>query len=83
MFGSLSENLTAALKQLTGRGVLTEADVRDGLREIRRVLLEADVSFELTRATLVFHMAIFPSRLPAPLRTYLVCAQQMERIVSL
>ena len=50
MFGSLSENLTAALKQLTGRGVLTEADVRDGLREIRRVLLEADVSFELTRA---------------------------------
>jgi len=49
MFGSLSENLTAALKQLTGRGVLTEADVRDGLREIRRVLLEADVSFELTR----------------------------------
>jgi len=50
MFGSLSENLTAALKQLTGRGVLTEADVREGLREIRRVLLEADVSFELTRA---------------------------------
>jgi signal recognition particle subunit SRP54 len=49
MFGSLSENLTAALKQITGRGVLTEADVRDGLREIRRVLLEADVSFELTR----------------------------------
>jgi signal recognition particle subunit SRP54 len=49
MFGSLSENLTAALKNLTGRGVLTESDVRDGLREIRRVLLEADVSYELTR----------------------------------
>jgi signal recognition particle subunit SRP54 len=49
MFGSLSENLTAALKSLTGRGVLTESDVRDGLREIRRVLLEADVSYELTR----------------------------------
>jgi signal recognition particle subunit SRP54 len=49
MFGSLSENLTAVLKQLSGRGVLTEADVRDGLREIRRVLLEADVSYELTR----------------------------------
>ena len=49
MFGTLSENLTAALKNLTGRGVLTEQDVKDGLREIRRVLLEADVSYELTR----------------------------------
>jgi signal recognition particle subunit SRP54 len=49
MFGSLSENLTAALKNLTGRGVLTESDIRDGLREIRRVLLEADVSYELSR----------------------------------
>ncbi|MGD8727823.1 MAG: signal recognition particle protein, partial [Gemmatimonadales bacterium] len=36
-------------KKLSGRGVLTEADVKDGLREIRRVLLEADVSYELTR----------------------------------
>jgi len=49
MFGTLSENLTAALKNLTARGVLTEQDVKDGLREIRRVLLEADVSYELTR----------------------------------
>jgi len=49
MLGTLSENLTAALKQLSGRGVLTEAAVKDGLREIRRVLLEADVSYELTR----------------------------------
>jgi signal recognition particle subunit SRP54 len=49
MFGALSDNLTAALKNLTGRGVLTEQDVKDGLREIRRVLLEADVSYDLTR----------------------------------
>jgi signal recognition particle subunit SRP54 len=49
MFGALSENLTAALKKLTGRGVLTEEAVRDGLREIRRALLEADVSYDLTR----------------------------------
>jgi signal recognition particle subunit SRP54 len=50
MFSSLSERLAAALKQLTGRGVLTEADVKEGLREIRRVLLEADVSFEVARS---------------------------------
>ena len=49
MFGTLSDNLAAALKNLTSRGVLTEQDVKDGLREIRRVLLEADVSYELTR----------------------------------
>jgi signal recognition particle subunit SRP54 len=49
MFAALSERLTAALRDLTGRGVLTEEAVHEGLREIRRVLLEADVSFELTR----------------------------------
>ena len=49
MFAALSERLTATLRDLTGRGVLTEDAVRDGLREIRRVLLEADVSYELTR----------------------------------
>jgi len=49
MFDELSAKLTAALSRLTGRGVLTEEAVKDGLREIRRVLLEADVSFELTR----------------------------------
>jgi signal recognition particle subunit SRP54 len=49
MFEQLSDKLNAALTRLTGRGVLTEEAVREGLREIRAVLLEADVSFELTR----------------------------------
>ena len=49
MFSALSERLTAALKQLAGRGVLTEDDVREGLREVRRVLLEADVAFDVAR----------------------------------
>src|SRR5438034_6501984 len=49
MFTALSEGLTAALKRLTGRGVLSEQDVTEALREIRRHLLEADVSFEVTR----------------------------------
>src|SRR5216110_1320133 len=50
MFTALSEQLTAVLKRLTGRGVLSEADVTEALREIRRHLLEADVGFEVTRA---------------------------------
>src|SRR6267378_497670 len=48
MFTALSERLTAALKRLTGRGVLSEQDGTEALREIRRHLLEADVSFEVT-----------------------------------
>jgi signal recognition particle subunit SRP54 len=49
MFEQLSDKLNGVLRDLTGRGVLTEEAVKEGLREIRRVLLEADVSFELTR----------------------------------
>src|SRR2546427_741989 len=49
MFTALSERLTAVLKRVTGRGVLSEQDVSDALREIRRHLLEADVSFEVTQ----------------------------------
>lgn len=50
MFTALSHNLTAALGRLASRGVITEEDVKEGLRELRRVLLEADVSYELTRS---------------------------------
>jgi signal recognition particle subunit SRP54 len=49
MFDELSSKLSDTLRRLTGRGVLSEEAVREGLREIRRILLEADVSFELTR----------------------------------
>src|SRR3989442_671480 len=49
MFTALSERLPAALKRLTGRGVLSEKDVTEALREIRRHVLEADVSFEVTQ----------------------------------
>src|SRR5918992_2917651 len=49
MFDELSEKLEVAFARLRGRGVLTEADIKEGLREVRRVLLEADVNFQLTR----------------------------------
>ena len=52
MFDEISSKLSAALQRLAGRGVLTEEAVKEGLREIRRILLEADVSFELTRTFL-------------------------------
>jgi len=49
MFDELSEKLEATFARLRGRGVLNEADIKEALREVRRVLLEADVNFQLTR----------------------------------
>ena len=49
MFDELSDKLGNVFAKLRGRGVLTDADIKEGLREVRRVLLEADVNFSLTR----------------------------------
>jgi len=49
MFTALSDQIAAVLKRLTARGVLSDGDLTDALREIRRHLLEADVSFEVTQ----------------------------------
>jgi signal recognition particle subunit SRP54 len=49
MFEDLSERLNGVLGRLRQRGLLTEPMIREGLREIRRVLLEADVNVGLVR----------------------------------
>jgi signal recognition particle subunit SRP54 len=49
MFDSLTERLDQALKKLTGRGKLSEADVDAGLREVRLALLEADVNYKVVK----------------------------------
>ena len=50
MFQSLSDRLSGVLDKLTRRGALTEADVTEALREVRRALLEADVALEVVKA---------------------------------
>ena len=50
MFESLSDRLGKIFDGLRGRGALNEADVDVALREIRRALIEADVSLEVVRA---------------------------------
>src|SRR3984893_8281415 len=50
LFDSLSERLNAVLDRLTRRGALSEADVEEALREVRRALLEADVALDVARA---------------------------------
>jgi signal recognition particle subunit SRP54 len=49
MFEELSEKLDGVLGRLKQRGLLTEVQIREGLREIRRILLEADVNFQLVK----------------------------------
>lgn len=45
LFGSLSEKLSHVFSKLTKRGVLTELEIKNAMREIRIALLEADVNF--------------------------------------
>src|SRR3972149_3125511 len=49
MFDSLSGKLESVFKKLRGRGVLKEDDVKEALREVRLVLLEADVNFKVVK----------------------------------
>ncbi|AJD47260.1 signal recognition particle protein Ffh [Isoalcanivorax pacificus W11-5] len=49
MFENLSERLGASLRSLSGQGQLTEDNIRDTLREVRKALLEADVALPVVK----------------------------------
>jgi signal recognition particle subunit SRP54 len=49
MFESLQQGLSSAFKALSGRGRLTEGNMRDGLKVVQQALLEADVSFPVVK----------------------------------
>ena len=48
-FENLSEKLQGNFKKLKGKGVLTEADINDAMREVKLALLEADVNFKVVK----------------------------------
>ena len=48
-FESLSDKLQNTFKKLRGKGVLTEADINDAMREVKLALLEADVNFKVVK----------------------------------
>ena len=50
MFENLSERLSGILDKLTRRGALTEADVGEAMREVRRALIEADVALDVVKS---------------------------------
>ncbi|PKN16313.1 MAG: signal recognition particle protein, partial [Deltaproteobacteria bacterium HGW-Deltaproteobacteria-23] len=49
MFDNLSDKLELVFKKLRGQGVMTEDNIKEALREVRLVLLEADVNFKVVK----------------------------------
>ncbi|OPZ27743.1 MAG: Signal recognition particle protein [Lentisphaerae bacterium ADurb.BinA184] len=49
MFERLTERLQETFRSLTGRGVLTEGNISDAMRDVRRALLEADVNYQVVK----------------------------------
>ncbi|MGL4980004.1 MAG: signal recognition particle receptor subunit alpha, partial [Plesiomonas sp.] len=49
MFENLSDRLSRTLRNISGRGRLTDENIKDTLREVRMALLEADVALPVVR----------------------------------
>ncbi|MBK50893.1 MAG: signal recognition particle protein [Gammaproteobacteria bacterium] len=49
MFDNLTEHLNGTFRKLTGRATLTESNIQDALRDVRRALLEADVALSVVK----------------------------------
>ena len=79
MFQSLSEKLTNAFKKFKNKGKLTEANVKEGMREIKLALLEADVNFKVVRE---FIKTVSERAVGAEVLESLVPAQQVVKIVN-
>ena len=78
-FEGLSEKLSATFKRLRGKGRLTEADVREGMREVRLALLEADVSYKVVKD---FVAQVTERCIGADVLDSLTPAQQIVKIVN-
>ena len=49
MFDNLSKKLNSALQVIKGHGKITEINIAESLKEVRRALLDADVSFKIAK----------------------------------
>ena len=50
MFASLSERFSETFRKISGRGRITEDNVREAMREVRTALLEADVHYDVVKS---------------------------------
>ena len=78
-FEGLSEKLQGALRKMTGRGRLTEQAVKEGMREVRMALLEADVNYAVAKD---FIRKVTDRCVGADVLSSLTPSQQVIRIVN-
>ena len=78
-FEGLSEKLNQTFKRLRGKGRLTEADVKEAMREVKLALLEADVSYKVVKD---FVKTVSERAVGAEVLDSLTPAQQVIKIVS-
>ncbi len=78
-FEGLSDKLSAAFKRLRSKGKLTEADVREAMREVRLALLEADVNYKVAKD---FTKTVTERSIGAQVMESLTPAQQVIKIVN-
>lgn len=79
MFDSLTEKFNSVFKSLAGRGRITEANVSDAMRDVRKALLEADVSYKVVKQ---FCKDVTAAALGADVVKSLHPSQVMVKIVS-
>ena len=79
MFQNLTEKLANAFKKFRNKGKLTEADVKEGMREVKLALLEADVNFKVVKE---FIKAVTERAVGSDVLESLLPAQQIVKIVN-
>ena len=78
-FEGLSDKLQGVFKKLKGKGVLTEADINEAMREVKLALLEADVNFKVVKE---FVESVKEKSLGKDVLESLTPAQQVIKIVN-
>ncbi|HZK39188.1 MAG TPA: signal recognition particle protein [Clostridia bacterium] len=78
-FEGLSDKLEAAFKKLRSKGSLTEADVREAMREVRLALLEADVNYKVAKE---FTAKVTERAIGAQVMESLTPSQMVVKIVN-
>jgi len=78
-FEGLTEKLNATFKRLRGKGRLTEADVKEAMREVRLALLEADVGYKVVKD---FIATVTERAIGSDVLDSLTPAQQVIKIVN-
>ncbi|MBN9493135.1 signal recognition particle receptor subunit alpha, partial [bacterium] len=79
MFETLTDKMQGAFRKFGSRGVVTEADLDQALREVRMAMLEADVNFKVVRE---FTARVKEKALGAQVLRSLTPAQQIIDIVN-